>query len=253
MTKQIEEYLNDIRNAIDIRGNTVREKDNNNNNVRQNATLYFKTRYINNYGVEREIEETPLNMLSSLYSCIDDGKIGDKNIDIIIPITLNTREYEHRKITEDNIIKVSSGSAMFRIFKRNIWQNKVILCDNIQYTGDRSLLYSITDARLLYLVTISRNSKISAYNTIHFYFHEVIFREDNIMNKYLRKVYQSLYETQKVRGIFGASYIIAPEICMGIPNVSQQDWWPVYNIPNMEQQRQELLQSHIDSFINCYE
>lgn len=253
MTKQIEEYLNDIRDAIDIKWNTVREKDNEIGGIRQNATLYFKTRYINNYGVEREIEETPLNMLSSLYSCIDDGKIGDKNIDVIIPIILNTREYEHCKITENNIIRVSSGSAMFKVFKRNNWQNKVVLCDNIQYTGDRSLLYSITDSKLLYLITISRNSKISAYNTIHFYFHESIFREDTIMNKYLRKVYQSLYETQTVRNIFGASYIIAPEICMGIPNISYQDWWPVYNISNMEQQRQEILQSHIDSFINCYE
>jgi len=223
----------------------------------ENATLYYKTEF--NSQTREDglvaglwIKELPVKLIPTwnpYYNSQTPDKL-DENSDVILPIYLyndGNKEVDVKAFTE-----VKNINTFVNQLRKSIYCVASIICDSIRYSGDCTMIFDVDNKKLLFLVTASNLDNLALKKIIHFYFDESIFRIDNIVNKFLRKVYAELFSEYIKTDIFCDSCILFPEICMGIPNIGYMNDWKSIGDGTFESQK-EYIQNKIDTFINSYE
>lgn len=211
-------------------------------NYYENATLYYKTK---------------LKSLDCQFSFIDEMPIGmlyhyklstwkTKDIDVIFPMYFCNDDNPELLCNE-----VKSATAVFNNFEVNYCKRRPVICNGIKYDGHRHCLYDVTHKKLLFLVTMSSLINLPERFTLNFYFDESIFRENTLINKFLRNVYAAFYESTAYLALDSYNAVYNPQICMGIPNVGYKDSWKEIGDGTRKGQEREI-QSRIDKFIKHY-
>lgn len=258
MTQAVYKFFCGISKALD----NVRYK--NVNSLRkpfgfyENATLYYKTKFLNEITRKDEainglwLEEIPLKLVpswNSYYNSQVPDKL-DENSDIILPIYLYNDS--NKEIDTRAFVKVKNINTFVNQLRKSIYSVATIICDSVRYSGDCTMIFDVNDKKLLFLITTSNLENFSSKKIIHFYFDEIIFRVDTVVNKFLRKIYAELFSKDSKDIVFSDTCILLPEICMGIPNVGYMNNWKSIGDGTFESQ-EKYIQNKIDTFINSYE
>lgn len=257
MTQAVLKFFTNIKLAINnVRYNNVNARKRP-FNYYNNATLYYKTRFIPAESKTKYIsgfwlEEIPVRMLPS-WNPYYNNQLPDRldeDADIILPIYLYNDK--NSELDSREFVTVKTISSFLNQFKNHIsYCVASVICDSVRYCGDSTIIFDIDNKKLLFLVTTSNNENFSSPKTIHFYFDESIFRTNTVVNKFLRSAYAELFSSYVQSNIFDDATLL-PEICMGIPNICYKEDFKNIGDGTFESQK-EYIQGKIDSFINSYE